>query len=111
MGKSSKYSTDNVQNEDLAFKQSAWASARQRKGLDSETLVYLRANLQEPFGKAENWPNLRELLRGKGFDMKPRAGRLRLVDLHSQVEICTFGTLGHPRAELEQKFGAMPQLH
>ncbi|WP_227538578.1 hypothetical protein [Tritonibacter mobilis] len=83
--------------------------ARGRVWIPSRLL--LRANLNEPLTRADSWPTLREMLRGKGFDMKPRAGRLRLVDLQSRVEICTFGLLGHPRAELEKRFGSPLQMH
>lgn len=99
------------ETEDLAYEQTAWACARIRKRLDSETMMLLRANLDEPMSRAESWPSLRDLLKGKGFDMLARSGRLRLVDLHSRVEICTFGTLGHPRAELEKRFGGYSQMH
>jgi len=98
-------------SEDLAYGQTAWGCASMRERLDSESMMMLRANLSEPMTKADSWPTLRELLRGKGFDMTPRAGRLRLVDLQSRVEICTFGLLGHPRVELEKRFGGLPQMH
>ncbi|KUP93019.1 hypothetical protein [Tritonibacter horizontis] len=99
------------ETEDMAYGQTPWACAQMRKRLDSETMMMLRASLFEPLNKADSWPSLREMLRGKGFDMTPRAGRLRLVDLQSRVEICTFGLLGHPRVELEKRFGGHPQMH
>ena len=105
------YTPETDVHDDLSYKQTPWACARQRRGLDSEALVQLRVNLNESFGQARNWPSLRSLLQQKGFDMRPRAGRLRLVDLQSQVEICTFGKLGHPRLELERRFGSLPNAH
>ncbi|ABF62433.1 hypothetical protein TM1040_3461 (plasmid) [Ruegeria sp. TM1040] len=105
------YRDDKTDNEDLAYGQTPWGCASTRKRLDSESMMLLRANLSEPLNRADSWPTLRELLRGKGFDMKRREGRLRLVDLQSRVEICTFGLLGHPRAELEKRFGAPMQAH
>lgn len=95
---------------DVSFKQTPWACALQRRGLDSEALVQLRVNLNESFVQARTWPGLQILLKQKGFDMRPRGGRLRLVDLQSQVEICSFGKLGHPRQELERRFGAFPSI-
>lgn len=105
------YDDQTTENEELAFGQTPWGCASARERLDSESMMLLRANLSEPMTKADSWPTLREMLRGKGFDMKPRAGRLRLVDLQSRVEICTFGLLGHPRVELEKRFGGLPQMH
>lgn len=103
--------TDETETEDLAYGQTPWGCAQMRQRLDSESMMMLRANLSEPMTKAESWPSLRDMLKGKGFDMHPRAGRLRLVDLQSRVEICTFGLLGHPRVELEKRFGGYPALH
>jgi len=101
----------NDEAEKLTYGQTAWGCASTRERLDSESMMLLRANLSEPMTKADSWPTLREMLRGKGFDMKPRGGRLRLLDLQSRVEICTFGFLGHPRVELEKRFGGLPQMH
>lgn len=103
--------TDQSDSEDLAYGQTAWGCAQMRHRLDSESMMLLRANLSEPMTRADSWPSLRDLLKGKGFDMLPRAGRLRLVDLQSRVEICTFGLLGHPREELEKRFGGYPAMH
>ncbi|OIQ31417.1 MAG: hypothetical protein BM562_07550 [Alphaproteobacteria bacterium MedPE-SWcel] len=103
-----KTSTD---SEDLAYSQTPWGCAQMRQRLDSEAMMMLRISLNEPMDKADSWPSLRDLLRGKGFDMLSREGRLRLVDLQSRVEICTFGLLGHPRVELEKRFGGYPQMH
>ena len=105
------YGDQKNDSEDMAYGQTAWGCASTRERLDSESMMLLRANLNEPLTRADSWPTLREMLRGKGFDMKPRAGRLRLVDLQSRVEICTFGLLGHPRAELEERFGSPLQMH
>mgnify|MGYP001054568943 CR=1 FL=1 len=92
--KPSEQQSELRETEDLVYGQTAWGCAQMRKRLDSEAMMTLRASLTEPLRKAQSWPSLRDLLKGKGFDVMARAGHLRLVDLQSRVEICTFGLLG-----------------
>ncbi|SCZ66061.1 hypothetical protein [Epibacterium ulvae] len=91
------------------LRQSAWASARVSKRLDSELASQLRMFLRADFEQANCWSMLRRVLRSKGFSLKLDQGRLRLVDSHSRVAICSTGFLGFPLAALERQFGASVQ--
>ncbi|MBT8153312.1 cytochrome P450 [Epibacterium ulvae] len=86
--------------------QSAWASARTSKRLDTELAMQLRIILGGEFRRAKNWNALRRALRGKGFSLKVEQGQLRLIDSISRVDICSTGFLGFPLSQLEQDFGA-----
>ncbi len=88
------------------LRQSAWASARVSKRLDTELASQLRIFLRDVFQDAQSWSGLRRALRNKGFSLKFEQGRLRLVDTLSRVEICTTGFLGFPVVQLERQFGA-----
>ncbi len=86
--------------------QSAWASARMSKRLDTELAMQLRIILGGEFRRAKNWNALRRALRSKGFSLQVEQGQLRLIDSISRVDICSTSFLGFPLSQLEQTFGA-----
>lgn len=96
-----------IEFEDHAsLSQSPWASARACRRLDSELAIQLRIILRSDFEQSQSWRDLRRWLRKRGFSLKLKQGRLRLIDSLSRVDICSTGFLGFPLSALEQKFGA-----
>ncbi len=86
--------------------QSAWASARIGKRMDTELAIQLRIMLRVDFEQAASWSELRRALRNKGFSLQAQRSGLRLVDSISRVDICSTSVLGFSLAQLEREFGA-----
>lgn len=94
-------------NRNAAPPQTAWASARIHKRLDSEMAAQLRMLLSGVFEAAQSWLELRKGLKQHGFYLRRRGLRLFLCDIHSHVEICSCRYLGFPAAVLEQRLGRL----
>ena len=99
-----------TQNEDqLNLAPSPWASASVGRRLDSELASQLRILLRPEFEAAQSWSELCQALKAKGFSLRVKQGRLRLVDSLSRVDICSTGYLGFPIGQLEHVFGVKLQ--
>ena len=83
--------------------QSAWASARLARRLDTEMAALLRISLLPSFDKATSWAELNAALATKGFYLRHAGGRLKLCDAISHVEICSTRFLGFPTRELQHR--------
>ncbi|WP_052269565.1 hypothetical protein [Leisingera sp. ANG-M6] len=94
-------------NRNAAPAQTAWASARIHKRLDSEMAAQLRMLLAGIFHSAQSWLELRKGLKLHGFYLRRKGLRLLLCDIHSHVEICSCRFLGFPAAVLEQRLGRL----
>ncbi len=90
------------------FAQSAWASARVTKRLDSEMAMLLRSHLHFVFESAADWLDLSARLKDHGYYLKRYGSGTMICDSHSHVEICRCGFLGYPTAELSERFGKRP---
>jgi hypothetical protein len=96
-----------LKNNDLSYKQSAWASAKLTERLDSEMAVSLRVHLHEEFLAARSWFDLRRRLIGKGFYLTQAGDSVRLRDAYSDVDICSCSFLGFPSAKLTSRFALL----
>lgn len=98
---------DHRPKQGATFRQSSWASARTSNRWDSEMETSLRMHLHADFLSALSWPDLRERLNAKGFYLEQIENRVRLKDVHSDVDICSCRVLGFPSAELTSRFNEM----
>ena len=73
--------------------------------LDCETAALLRAALRPAFDSAESWTALLSQLKGKGYALGFRGGRLILINADSGHRLCTTRFLGEPLTDLVQRFG------
>ncbi|WP_243611439.1 hypothetical protein [Shimia aestuarii] len=84
--------------------QSAWASARIARRMDTETRVWLRASLLPEFDASNSLNGLKRRLAQKGFYLAKSNAGIVLRDCHSRVEICTLEALGVSAYALERRF-------
>ncbi len=85
--------------------QSAWASQRIQRQIDSEMTALLRTHLATVFESAQDWDDLATKMAGRGYYLKPKDNALFVCDNHSHVEICRCGVLGYPSAQLKSRLG------
>lgn len=86
------------------MQQSAWASARIARRVDTETAAWLRASLLPEFDAARSLSGLKRRLADKGFYMSQNNAGVVLRDCHSRVVICTLEFLGVSPRALERRF-------
>ena len=65
----------------------------------------LRAYLAHDFAYAQDWDDLREGLRAKGYELAERGGGLVLRTVEGE-RLCKASDIGHPYAALMKRFGA-----
>jgi len=90
-----------------------WSEAQWRFRPDCETAVALRQIVAPLFSIATSWAELRNLLRGRGYDLGFEDGRLILLETTSGRQMCSCRFLGHPLMSLVARFGklrARPQM-
>lgn len=69
--------------------------------------MFLCLHLLPDFADAENWGDLQDRMKSKGFALELRQGRAFLEDRFSDVDICTCRDLGEASADLNSRFGTM----
>jgi hypothetical protein len=84
--------------------QTAWASARIARRLDTETAAWLRASLLPEFNAAQTLSGLKHRLALKGFYLSQGDAETVLRDCHSRVAVCTLAFLGLSQAALTRRF-------
>jgi len=73
--------------------------------LDAESSVSLRCFLRPDFVDSKNWSELIDRLQNKGFRLVFQNERLALVNVETDVTLCTCQFLGHSFDTLAAVFG------
>ncbi len=82
----------------------SWAPIKTTE-LDCETAALLRAAMRPIFSGAASWSNLAEILKGKGYRLAFRSGRLCVTDRTTDARVCGLNFLGFEFRDLVRRLG------
>jgi len=73
--------------------------------VDSETAALFRAVLRPLIAQSVSWSALMDALRGKGYGLAFRDGRLFLINYETGRRVCSLRFLGMPLRDLVKRLG------
>lgn len=90
-----------------AIKRDLFRRTRAKKAVrpDERLIAPIRSLLADDFAYAQNWQDLHQRLRYKGYDIREAGGGVALYDRGTGRKVCKGSDLGYSYSRLTQRFG------